>query len=326
MEIRVERYNKEQQERWDDFVAASKNGTFLLYRGYMDYHAHRFRDYSLLVKDKKDRLLALLPANYKGSLLQSHGGLTYGGFITESGMTSVTMLEVLKAVLDHLSREGFESLYYKTIPYIYHRLPAEEDRYALFLAGAQVCRRDVLSVIKNKPRAKYQERRRRAVKKAEKHRLEVKSDSDFDRFWPILSETLQSRFGVEPVHSLKEIELLHNRFPENIKLYSSWNDEQMMAGVVVYESSQVAHIQYIAASPEGRSLGALDLLFDTLLKIVYRDKPYFDFGISNEMEGYKLNVGLIEQKEGFGGRAVVHDYYQVPVAEALQNLSRRVEQ
>lgn len=326
MEIRVERYNREQQNRWDDFVKASKNGTFLFQRNYMEYHAHRFRDYSLLVKDEKDNLLALLPANHKGSLLQSHGGLTYGGFITGSGMTTVAMLGVWRAVLEHLLREGFENLYYKTMPYIYHRLPAEEDRYALFLAEARVCRRDVLSVIKSETRVKYQERRRRAVKKAEKNGLEFRAGSDFDQFWPILAATLQSRFGVEPVHSLDEIELLYSRFPHNIKLYSTWSSEQMLAGVVVYESTQVAHVQYIAASPEGRSKGALDLLFDTLIKEVYKEKPFFDFGISNEMEGYKLNVGLVEQKEGFGGRVVVHDYYQISLAEALQNLSRRVDQ
>ncbi|MEQ8176276.1 MAG: GNAT family N-acetyltransferase [Syntrophomonadaceae bacterium] len=325
MEIRVEPYDKTQQGRWDDFVAASKNGTFLFNRSYMDYHAHRFQDCSLFIKDEKDKLIALLPANHRGSLLQSHGGLTYGGFVTGPNMTTPTMLAVFEAVLEHLVQAGFESLYYKTVPYIYHRLPAEEDRYALFMAGAEVCRRDVLSVVNQGVRVKYQERRRRAVKKAEKHGLEIRDGSDFDRFWPILADTLQSRFGVEPVHSLEEIELLHSRFVQNIKLYSTWSAEQMLAGVVVYESSQVAHVQYIAASPEGRSKGALDLLFDHLITSVYKDKRFFDFGISNEMEGYKLNVGLIEQKEGFGGRAVVHDYYHISLGQALQNLSRRVE-
>lgn len=325
MEIRVERYDKKHRDIWNEFVAASKNGTFLFNRSYMDYHADRFEDCSLLIKDDKGRLLALLPANRKGSLLQSHGGLTYGGFISGQNMATATMLKVWQAVIDYLLEEGLASLYYKTMPAIYHRLPAEEDRYALFLAGVQVCRRDVLCVVKNEPRVKYQERRRRAINKAEKHGLKVRDNPEFEKFWPLLSETLKSRFGVGPVHSLDEMELLHRRFPQNIKLYSAWSGEQMLAGAVIYESSQVAHVQYIAAGPEGRSRGALDLLFDNLLTTVYKDKPFFDFGISNEMDGYKLNVGLIEQKEGFGGRAVVHDFYQVSLAEAQQNLSGRVD-
>jgi len=48
-----------------------------------------------------------------------------------------------------------------------------------------------------------------------------------------------------------------------------------------------------------------------LLTGPYRNKTYFDFGISNEQQGRFLNRGLIEQKEGFGGRAVVHDFYRL---------------
>ena len=44
---------------------------------------------------------------------------------------------------------------------------------------------------------------------------------------------------------------------------------------------------------------------------VYDGRRYFDFGISNEDGGRYLNRGLAAQKEGFGGRAVVHDFYEV---------------
>jgi hypothetical protein len=53
------------------------------------------------------------------------------------------------------------------------------------------------------------------------------------------------------------------------------------------------------------------MLFDHLLVEVYRDKAYFDFGISNEQQGLVLNAGLVEQKEGFGARPVVHDHYEL---------------
>lgn len=73
----------------------------------------------------------------------------------------------------------------------------------------------------------------------------------------------------------------------------------------------VAHAQYMASSPTGRDLGALDTLFAHLLDNVFPGKPFFDFGISNEHGGRVLNCGLIEQKEGFGARTVVHDFYEV---------------
>ena len=38
----IKRYTPEQADEWNQFVAASKNGTFLFDRRYMDYHADRF--------------------------------------------------------------------------------------------------------------------------------------------------------------------------------------------------------------------------------------------------------------------------------------------
>jgi len=52
----VQRYTADQQPQWDDFVSNSKNGTFLFFRGYMDYHRDRFPDHSLLVRGGPDRV------------------------------------------------------------------------------------------------------------------------------------------------------------------------------------------------------------------------------------------------------------------------------
>jgi hypothetical protein len=145
--LRVERYSESQQVIWDDFIRKSKNGTFLFLRGYMDYHRDRFQDHSLLIWDEKGKLVALLPANQQQEILVSHDGLTYGGFISDEVMKTPKMLEVFEAALSYLQQGSFRKLVYKTVPYIYHRLPAEEDRYALFLCNAVLVRRGVLTVI-----------------------------------------------------------------------------------------------------------------------------------------------------------------------------------
>lgn len=75
----IVRYTAQRADEWNRFVAASKNGTFLFDRRFMDYHSDRFSDYSLMVY-LKGRLYALLPANADGQTLVSHGGLTYGGW------------------------------------------------------------------------------------------------------------------------------------------------------------------------------------------------------------------------------------------------------
>ena len=116
-----------------------------------------------------------------------------------------------------------------------------------------------------------------------------------------------------PVHTLAEISLLKQRFPQNIRLFTA-RLGKLLAGVVIYESSQVAHCQYIAANSEGQATSALDVLFDRLLVGVYCDHPYFDFGSSHEDNRRAVVAGLIDQKEGFGARAVVQETYRVDLA------------
>ena len=62
LQLNIVRYTAEQKTVWDSFVATSKNGTFLFMRDYMDYHADRFADHSLMFY-KGGRLIALLPGN-----------------------------------------------------------------------------------------------------------------------------------------------------------------------------------------------------------------------------------------------------------------------
>ena len=44
--LKVIKYTRPLKEEWDAFVDVSKNGTFMLIRDYMDYHADRFIDHS----------------------------------------------------------------------------------------------------------------------------------------------------------------------------------------------------------------------------------------------------------------------------------------
>ena len=313
------RYDSSRKDEWNGFVRSSKNGTFLFDRSFMDYHADRFEDCSLMFY-KHDRLLAVLPANYVASegTVWSHGGLTYGGLIMSPEITAVGALEVFSCAIDWMKVELRANRWiYKPVPYVYSRVPAEEDLYALFRSGGRLYSRAVSSVVDGSNRLPLHKLRRRGVAKAVKAGLSIRRSDDpkdWEAFWGILSEVLMSRHHKVPVHTLQEILMLAGRFPESIKLYVVVSaDGRIVAGTVVFDTPQVAHAQYIAASEEGKRNGALDLLFDSLIGQEYAGKAYFDFGISTEQGGSFLNEGLIFQKEGFGARSVVYDTYEIPL-------------
>jgi len=278
--IRVVRYSSEMKSLWDYFVGDSKNSHFMFYRDYMDYHADRFVDHSLMIYDEKNRLIAALPANLNDRVLYSHQGLSFGGLLINKKATTEKVYDLFLVIINYFKKGDIvDSFIYKRVPDFYNKYPAQEDLYSLFLLDAVLIRRDVSVVIDMVEPYTYQEMRNRRVKKARKLSIDIVEEKSLKGYWKLLVEVLQIQHSVKPVHTLDEIELLKSRFPANIKCYAASLNGELLAGVVVYETETVAHMQYIASSVKGRELGALDLVIDHLIKNVYRNKKYFDFGI-----------------------------------------------
>lgn len=306
----IRRYVPEYADEWNQFVAESKNGVFLFDRRYMDYHSDRFCDHSLMFY-LDGRLLAVLPAHQSGDTLCSHNGLTYGGLVMSPRLTVVQTMHLFREMNEYLRSQGIHHVSYKAIPWIYHRLSAEEDLYALYHeCHARIVARDFATNIYLSAGLRWERVRRRGIVRARNAGVVVERSNHYEAFWQVLADNLMNKYGVKPVHSLQEIELLHGRFPQNIQLYQAVREGKVLGGVVLYISSQVVHAQYSSASPEGKKLGVIDLLYDQIFKD-YRDYPYFDFGRSTEHpDGSGLNENLVFQKEGYGGRGLCYDIYE----------------
>lgn len=312
--LSVTKYRIEQLDKWNSFLKSSKNATFLFDRNFMDYHSDRFNDHSLIVSDKSSgNIVALLPANITNdNALVSHEGLTYGGLILHKEEKLNRTLIYFRDICKYLSAQGINKIIYKQVPSIYNDIPSDEQEYALFILGANLIRRDTSLAISYKCSIPYQTRRERAIKKAGKKGVTVKEVDHFDEFWNnILVPGLNARYEVDPTHSLEEIQLLGRRFPQQIRQFNAYLGDQIMAGTTIFEMPGVAHAQYIAASLEGMEIGANDFLFNQLIQSIFRHKNYFNFGICNENEGKVLNHGLLNWKEGFGGRTVSHNFYEI---------------
>ena len=160
-------------------------------------------------------------------------------------------------------------------------------------------------------RLPYRYTRKSEIKKGYKHQYSLQESSKYGEYIALLDKILMKYHGTHPVHNANELRLLAEKFPNNIKLYTAEKNGRIEAGTVLFLQTGVVHTQYLANSDEGKKTGALDCLLDWLITDVYKDKTWFDFGISCEQEGRYLNEGLAAQKEGFGARAVVHDFYRI---------------
>lgn len=300
-------------QQWDVFVKASKNGTFLFCRGYMDYHADRFQDNSLIFTNDNGEWEAILPANIDSdNRLVSHEGLTYGGFVMLPQTRAWQPLRWFDALQSHAAQHGIASLSYRPTPYIYHTLPADEDLYALFRNNArqEVCN---LSSAVKLPDGIASRLGKRAEKRARRYGVTVEPTDNVADFWQIIVDDRQRRHNITPVHNLAEMTLLHSRFPENIRLYVARCNGQIVAGAVLYvmPRSGVLHLQYAAAAESAQKLYAVDAIYHRIVFDDYSDYKYFDFGISNEQAGRWLNTNMTDHKEEFGARSIIYQSFKL---------------
>lgn len=310
--LRLEPYAPERADRWDAFVRGSKNGTFLFERGFMDYHADRFTDGSLMAFDGADDLVAVLPAarvaEAAGDWLASHPGLTYGGWVSDARMTTAAMLRLFELTAEWGQANGLIGLRYKAVPACYHCLPGDEDLYALFANGARLTRQDLTSVIDLANAPPWAKGRTHSLSKAKRGGVTVALSMDYADFHACLGEALAVH-GAAPVHSVAELELLAGRFPDRIRLYAASLQGAAVAYVWSFDTGQTVHTQYMAARAAGRDAGGLDAIIARLQFEDYADRRYLSFGVSTEDGGRVLNRGLVAQKEMFGGRAMVCPAY-----------------
>ncbi len=318
----VKRYNSEYFALWNDFVSTAKNATFLFHRDYMEYHSDRFEDYSLLIFDN-EKLVSIIPANKIESSVFSHQGLTYGGFVFDEKIKLGEVIAITKAVLQFLNQNYISKLQLKLIPSIYNHFLSEEIEYCLFLTEAKLIRRDCLSVIDlNKPFA-ISKKRRESIRRGEKNNLIIKEELNFELFWnEILIPNLDKKHNAKPVHSVQEIELLQKRFPENIRHFNVYYNDEIVSGTTIYVTEKVAHPQYISGNENKNELGSIDYLYNYLINEVFMAKCFFDFGSSHEENGKKINQGILFWKESFGAKTTVQDFYEVQTVNSsfLENI------
>ncbi len=308
--FRIHQYNSNDKQDWDNFVASSKNGVFLFYRDYMDYHSDRFEDHSLMIY-KNEKLIALLPASVSGDTITSHGGLTFGSFITNKKIRAAMMLEMLPEVMVYFRHLKLKKLIYKAIPYIFHQQPADEDLFALYKMNAKQIKCEVSSCIDLANSYSESKDVRREIKAAKKNNFTIKESKEFATFMKLLNNRLEEKYDAKAVHTSEEIIKLQQKFPDNIKLYTVHHHEDMIAGTIIFENKNIAHTQYIASNKLARENGGLSLLYQKLIREVYADKRYFNFGTSMLNRGQELREGLVFHKEKFGARTVCYSTYEI---------------
>lgn len=304
---------------WDGVVARSCNGTMLHTRRFISYHRDRFHDRSLVIEDRRGKMVGVFPAAQDRSdpeLVISHPGLTYGGLVHDGSVRGALMIDALEQAAAHYRGAGYRRLRYKVVPAMYHTGPAADDLYALFRLGARLYRSDLSAAIDMSHRGKIAHSRPQRRRKAEAAGVSVDITwTEIAGFWRVLEENLARRHGAAPVHSFEEINLLNDRFPDDIMLVAAKVGETVVGGTVLFSAGPVLHSQYTATSEEGRATFAVDPIYDRAIDLALkRGSRFFDFGTSTVDEGRILSQDLYQFKVSFGAGGTTYDHYELDLA------------
>lgn len=312
----IKPYEAKDYTIWNDFINQAKNATFLFHRDFMEYHRDRFQDYSLLVFDG-EKLIAILPANVVANALFSHQGLTYGGLVLSPKSKLSQTVAIFRALLQYLNANGIDQLHLKQIPAIYCDYFSEELNYLIFVCKGKTVMKHAISVISLKNNLLFSKSRRECINRGKKQNLIIREETNLAAFWnDLLIPNLRDKYNSKPVHSLTEIQLLRDRFPENIRHFNVYQHEELVCGTTLFMTKNVAKPQYIAGSELNNALGSLDYLYDFLIQdiAIAQGKTYFDFGPSHEKEGLQVVANINFWKESFGAHSLVQDFYEIPTA------------
>ncbi len=309
MNFKILKYHQTLQRDWDDLIKRSSNGTFLHFRNYMDYHAQRFEDFSLMIYEDL-KLRAVLPAHRIENDIFAHKGLTYSDFIFQKKLKTGRKIAIVEQTLQFLYRQNIRNLYIYTIPFIFQSVTDESTAYIYHKTGAGVEKILPFFVIDNRNGTRPNQNRRKNYKKLLQYNFLINNDiDDLEGFWRIVEKNLQKRYGTSPVHSVDEINLLARRFPKQIQLFTVKSKDRILAGALVYFVNQTAHFQYIHAYDDSKSRLAVEFLTFELVKR-FRNYSYISFGNSSVSHN-NLNKNLVYWKESLGCQIVNQLFFKI---------------
>lgn len=308
----VKLYRESDYANWNAFIGQAKNATFLFHRDFMEYHKDRFEDFSLIVFER-EKLVAVLPANRVGDIVYSHQGLTYGGLVYSPKLNGEKVENILDSLVFFFKENEVKSFCFKPIPLFYSSKGNSEMEFFMLKKGAFLDKKEMNLGINLAMPLTISKSKLKHFRKIEELDLEMVEEQHLESFWELVLEPrLLEKYNATPVHTLQEITKLKEKFPNNIKQFSVYFEDVIIAGITLFETETVVKSQYGATTKKGEELRALDFLFINLIeKFKSEGKLFFDMGIVNEDNEKGYHAGLLKQKEELGCSVYSQDFYKM---------------
>ena len=300
--------NNEHLDIWDKYVQKSNNGTIFHLRRFLNYHQERnFEDCSLMFYDKN-----IIQGVFSGAIvnncLYSHPGASFGGFVYNdlSFDSSKKMVELL---IQYACKNKLTEIIIIPPPFIYYQLYNEAMEYCLHYKGFNIEEYYISSFVDLRKNIENQihSRKKRYIRKTENN-IMIKESKNLESFYPILLDN-KSRHNTKPTHTLNELKILMDKFPNDIVLLLSYHENQIIGGALNFITNQNSCILfYNMIDYNYKDLQPASLqIYKSLEWAKQNGLCFLDIGVSQLYEGNKIipHDSLINFKEQFGAKAMI---------------------
>lgn len=315
MQIEYRQYNELLEGEWDAFIENNKrNATFLHSRKFFKHNLSNSLDDASLMFYKKNKLAAVLPAALYSKdehlIFHSHPRSTYGGFVISNDTGVEDAMEMVANTIEYAKNNKINELIIRNPFRIFHQMPSDETDYAMWYHGFTLKAREIESTVllNNNAKALYADSTNRSIKKALKN-VTVRFSDKYTDYWKMLTDNLLAKHAVQPVHNIDQFMVLYNLVGEKaIKLVVAEINEKIIGGIVLFVTGKALHAQYIASDTAFQEMRPVNAVIDFIIDWgIENNFSYFNLGSGNEDGGKKINTGLFNFKEGFGGRGILRE-------------------
>ncbi len=307
--MKIIRYkNNEHKDIWDHYIHQSNNGTIFHLRDFLSYHRERsFNDCSFMFYNKNN-IEAVFTGAIIDNCLYSHPGASFGGFVYNE-LTFPYANQIVAGLISEAKKLQLAEIIIIPPPFIYYKKYNETMEYCLYSKGFNNIEYYISSFVnlENDLMAQMHDRKKRYIKKME-NKIKITLSDDLNSFYPILVSN-KLKHKAKPTHTLEELKILKQQFPDQIKLLLSSKDDQITGGALNFitnDNTCILFYNMIDYDYQNLQIASIQI-YESLKWAKNNQLKFLDIGVSQIYQDNKIipHESLINFKEQFGAQAMI---------------------
>ena len=307
--MKIIRYkNSEHKDIWDYYIQKSNNGTIFHLRNFLSYHRERsFQDCSFMFYHKKN-IEAVFTGAIIDNCLYSHPGASFGGFVYNE-LSFPYANQIVDELILAARQLKLSEIVIIPPPFIYYKKYNETMEYCLYSKGFNNIEYYISSFVnlENDLISQMHDRKKRYIKKMQGE-VEIQESDDLESFYPILINN-KLKHKAKPTHTLEELKILMNRFPNQIKLLVSSKDQKIIGGALNFitnDNTCILFYNMIDYDYQHLQIASIQI-YESLKWAKNNSLKFLDIGVSQIYKEDKIipHESLINFKEQFGAQAMI---------------------